>query len=312
MADKVLVVSLNPAIDCEWEVERVQWEEKNSILRERRWAGGKGSNVARWLQHLGASPELLVPLGGATGRELADYLAAAKVRTRVVPLRQPTRVNIIVSARSGGQMRFNPLGPVLSRAEWTEVLSQMDAFRGSTVIFSGALPRGVPANAYKQLITRARKLGLEPVLDCDGAPFALGIAAKPALVKPNFHELERWWGKPLRNRAGLMEAITALSEATAGWVVLSRGKDGAMIWHSKLRTGFSARPPKVTIRNTVGAGDALLAAIVRRKQMGAPPQEWLQWGVATGTAAATGEGGALAPLDLIRKLAAQVRIRSGL
>jgi 1-phosphofructokinase family hexose kinase len=309
MAGKVLVVSLNPAIDCEWEVECVQWEEKNNILRERRWAGGKGSNVARWLQHLGGSAELLVPLGGATGKELAGYLAAAKVRTRVVPLREPTRVNIIVTTRSGGQMRFNPLGPTLSRSEWSGVIRQLEAFRGATVILSGALPRGVPSGAYKTLITRARKLGLEPILDCDGEAFVLGVSAKPALVKPNLYELERWWGKPLRSRTDVARAISDLSDATGGWVVLSRGAEGAVLWHSNLQAGFSARPPKVKIRNTVGAGDALLAAIVRRQQMGAPPEEWLRWGVATGTAAATSQGGVLAELATIRKLAGQTQMR---
>src|SRR5437868_1923211 len=124
---KVLVVSLNPAIDCEWEVERIQWEEKNNILRERRWAGGKGSNVARWLRHLGAAAELLVPLGGETGKELAQHLAEAKVRTRVVPLKQSTRVNVIVTSRQGGQMRFNPLGPTISVAEWRDIIGKLKA-----------------------------------------------------------------------------------------------------------------------------------------------------------------------------------------
>lgn len=144
-AGKVLVVSLNPAIDCEWEVERVQWEEKNNILRERRWAGGKGSNVARWLQHLGAPAELLLPLGGETGKELAGYLATAKVRARIVPLKQPTRVNVMVTCRAGGQIRFNPLGPVISRREWSSIVGQLKSFHGSSVVFSGAPADGVTA-----------------------------------------------------------------------------------------------------------------------------------------------------------------------
>src|SRR5256885_3900393 len=168
---KVLVVSLNPAIDCEWEVERIQWEEKNNILRERRWAGGKGSNVARWLRHLGATAELLVPLGGDTGNELAQHLAAAKVRTKAVPLKEPTRVNVIVTSREGGQMRFNPLGPLISAAEWRAIVEAVKACRARTVIFSGALPRGVPTHAYATLIRVVRELGAEPILDCDGPAF---------------------------------------------------------------------------------------------------------------------------------------------
>jgi len=305
---KTLVVSLNPAIDCEWEVERIQWEEKNNILRERRWAGGKGSNVARWLRHLGATAELLVPLGGDTGKELAQHLAAAKVRTRVVPLNEPTRVNVIVTSREGGQMRFNPLGPTISATEWRHIIEAVKTCHASTVIFSGALPRGVPMHAYARLIEVVRKLGAEPILDCDGPAFAAAVGAQPVLVKPNEHELERWWGKRIRTRREWFAAVSKLSEMTGGWVIVSRGSQGALIWDSQSRSGFSARAPKIKIRNTVGAGDALLSAIVRRKQMNSDPEEWLRWGVATGTAAASCEGGALAKVDAIRKLARQIRV----
>ncbi len=69
-----LILALNPCIDAEWRVDDVQWEEKNNVRSERRWAGGKGINVARWLKHLGGKPFLLLPLGGKTGAELAGYL----------------------------------------------------------------------------------------------------------------------------------------------------------------------------------------------------------------------------------------------
>ncbi|KAF0176610.1 MAG: hypothetical protein FD161_2972, partial [Limisphaerales bacterium] len=67
---QILVIGLNPAVDVEWRVGSLHWDEKNTVLGERRWAGGKSVNVARWLRHLGARVRLLVPLGGATGAEL--------------------------------------------------------------------------------------------------------------------------------------------------------------------------------------------------------------------------------------------------
>src|SRR6187549_3109356 len=98
------ILALNPSIDAEWRVDNVLWEEKNNVQCERRWAGGKGINVARWLKHLGGKPQLLLPLGGNTGRELARYLRAERIRTRIIGLRQPSRVNIIVTTRQGRQM----------------------------------------------------------------------------------------------------------------------------------------------------------------------------------------------------------------
>src|SRR5215475_11125212 len=113
----ILVAALNPSIDVEWRVARVRWEEKNNIQSERRWAGGKGINVARWLKHLGGRPQLLVPLGGQNGAELAAHLRTERIPTRMVKLRESTRVNVIITPDGGRQMRFNPLGPSISARE---------------------------------------------------------------------------------------------------------------------------------------------------------------------------------------------------
>jgi 1-phosphofructokinase family hexose kinase len=315
-AGKTLVVSLNPAIDCEWVVPEVRWEEKNNIVAERRWAGGKGSNVTRWLRHLGGRPELLIPLGAAAGEELAGYLKQARVPTRVVRVKGDTRVNVIVTSDSG-QIRFNPLGPVISQQEWRALLSQLRTFCRQEkkasgrpmVVLSGALPRGVPATAYARMINIAREFGVEACLDCDGAAFAEGIKAKPFLVKPNVHELAQWWKNPVKSRGELKAAVTELSATTGGWVLLSQGSEGALLWSSTAKSGFAAKAPKVRVRNTVGAGDALLAGFLRQIEITDSPDEWLRHGVAAGTACVQNKGGELANLQVLRKLAARVEVR---
>src|SRR6185436_20168074 len=117
----VLILALNPCIDVEWRVDEVQWEEKNNVHSERRWAGGKGINVARWLKHLGGKPQLLLPLGGKTGDELVGYLREEKIPAHIIRLREPTRVNVIITSKAGRQMRFNPLGPCVSAMEWWRI-----------------------------------------------------------------------------------------------------------------------------------------------------------------------------------------------
>ena len=118
-----LILALNPSIDAEWRVEDVLWEEKNNVHSERRWAGGKGINVARWLKQLGGKPQLLLPLGGQTGLELGGYLQAENLPANIIRLREPTRVNVILTTNGGRQMRFNPLGPKLSPREWRGILN---------------------------------------------------------------------------------------------------------------------------------------------------------------------------------------------
>lgn len=282
-----LVLALNPSIDAEWRVAEVLWEEKNNVQSERRWAGGKGINVARWLKHLGGKAQLLAPLGGAPGAELAGYLRGEKISAHVVPLREATRVNVIVTTDRGRQMRFNPLGPKLSAAEWRnfQTALQQKLTRTGLLILSGSLPRGVPVSAYAQLIRLARRVGVKTLLDCDGAPFKAAVSARPLLVKPNEHELALWWERGLQTEAEIARAAGALSEQTRGWVLVSRGGQRSLLVNVAENFQHFAAPPKVKPRNTVGAGDALLAAVARQMQLNRPPVEWLRQGLLVGTQA---------------------------
>ncbi len=311
-----LILALNPSIDAEWRVADVLWEEKNNVHSERRWAGGKGINVARWLKQLGGKPQLLLPLGGQTGAELGGYLRAEKLPAHIIRLREPTRVNVILTTKGGRQMRFNPLGPKLSPREWRGILNgvkqelaRLPAEQGRArhsvragvrhspngahgvtcpaglLILSGSLPRGVPVTAYAQLIRLAHRCGVNTLLDCDGPVLAAAIKARPFLVKPNEHELAQWWGKPLRAEADILGAARALSGETRGWVLVSRGGRRSLLVNVAEGYQNFAAPRRVKPRNTVGAGDALLAGVAREIQLGRAPEEWLRRGVAVGTRA---------------------------
>ncbi|MSU58759.1 MAG: hypothetical protein EXS35_11415 [Pedosphaera sp.] len=330
-----LILALNPSIDAEWRVDDVLWEEKNNVRSERRWAGGKGINVARWLAHLGGQPQLLLPLGGKTGGELAGYLRAEKISSTIIHLREATRVNVIVTTNVGRQMRFNPLGPRLSRRQWNAIVAKVKHWlrratasaerdrspvaaatsaldsadkldlvspshplragtpRAPLLILSGSLPRGVPVTAYARLIRLAHRFGVRTLLDCDGPAFAAAIQARPFLVKPNEHELAQWWRQPLRSEAEILRAARALSEQTRGWVLVSRGAKRSLLVNRVEGFQSAAAPPRVKPRNTVGAGDALLAAVAKEIESGAPPLEWLRTGLVVGSAATQVSAGSL-------------------
>ena len=305
-----LVLALNPSIDAEWRVAEARWEEKNVIQSERRWAGGKGVNVARWLRHLGSAPKLLLPLGGTTGKELAAHLRRERLPARAIPLGQATRVNVIITTAEGRQLRFNPPGPELSASEWRVIVREIGRLlkRASCLVLSGSLPRGVKTGAYAELIRLARHAGVKTILDCDGAALAAAVSAQPFLVKPNEHELAEWSGRRLRSEAELIRAALALSAKTRGWALVSLGSRGALLVNKPLGVKLIARCGKVRVVNTVGTGDALVAAVTQQIELGTPPEDWLRWGVATGTAATQCAAGELASKDLIQRVASRVRI----
>lgn len=294
-----IVLALNPSIDAEWQVARVRWEEKNAVLAERRWAGGKGVNVARWLKFLGARPRLILPLGGDTGRQLAGLLRAESITASIIALRQrspggsdsETRVNVIISTAAQGQLRFNPPGPVLDRGAWDALRQRVRAAlpKAGCLILSGSLPRGLPVSAYAQLVRQARAHGVPALLDCDGPALAAAVPARPFLVKPNEHELLEWArhsGVKARARATTVrQAALAMSKLTRGWVLVSRGARPALLLNTSLSFEATAVPPPVRPQNTVGAGDALLATVAHQILHELPPERWLTRGVEIGTAA---------------------------
>ncbi len=282
-----LILALNPSIDAEWRVTRTLWEEKNIVVSERRWPGGKGVNVARWLRFLGCHPCLLLPLGGPTGAELAHQLRHEKITAQIFPIRESTRVNVIVTPTSGRQLRFNPVGPKLSAADWRRLFKtvELQLTKTSVLILSGSLPREASAEVYARLVRLANRARVKTLLDCDGAALAAAVEAGPFLVKPNEPELAQWVGKSLRSDAAVRRAALAMSRSTGGWVLVSRGAKGGLLVN--VAEGFlqSERTPPVRTLNTVGAGDALLAAVARQIDRGTLPGDWLRAGVAAGTAA---------------------------
>lgn len=295
MTRPVLVVALNPAVDVEWTVDRVVPGEKNEILAERRWPGGKGINVVRWLGWLGCPARLFLPAGGDTGRELLAGLAGERIQAEVFPIQEATRANVVVTPREGAQLRFNPTWPVLSPAETRRLLAGLRRAMDdvAAVVLSGSLARGMAPDTYAGLVREAGRRGLRVFLDADGEAFRQGAEAGPFLVKPNDYELGQWAGAAVDGDNALAAAARRLQQVTGGWVMVSRGPAGAMLVGPGA-DGELARPARrARVRNTVGAGDAMLAGVVDAVRRDHPPARWLAAGLAVAAEAVRLPGGAV-------------------
>ncbi len=306
-----LVISLNPAVDCEWRVKTVLAEEKNEIIAETRWPGGKGINVARWLGWLKVANRLFLPLGGDTGRELAKGLGAEGIRFIPFPLGEANRVNVVVTPDSGAQYRFNQTRPKLTEPQARKLVSRAAKLAGKAdpVVISGTLAFGSPAGSYAIIARAARVSGRRLFLDCDRDPFARALRERPFLVKPNEFELGQWAGCELRNEASVREAARDLSVRTGGYVMVSRAAAGALLINVGSGVDLFAGVPAVTVRNTVGAGDAMLAGAVAASLESDDPEALLRWAVGTGCAATEVSPGKLPALRRWRALVRAVPVR---
>ena len=102
--------------------------------------------------------------------------------------------------------------------------------------------------------------------------------------------------------------VAALHRRGVGTVLLTLGADGALL--SSAEGLWSATPPRVAVRSTVGAGDCSLAGYLLADLAGAPPADRLRSAVAYGAASAALPGSAVptpAQVD-----GAAVRVTAGL
>lgn len=243
----ILAVTLNPALDITYRVDALHPHTAHRIADVTERPGGKGLNVARVLVQLGVPVTATGLLGGATGARVTELLDG--VEHSFWPIGGETRrtVTIVDSRDATG---FWEPGPEVTPAEWEHFRTHFCGLLAGirVVTLSGSLPRGVPVDAYAQLVAAARQAGVVSILDAEGAALELGIAAGPDIVKPNRDELGE-----LTPRELLKQGARA--------VVASKGEEGL---EAVTAAGtWRAYPPERVFGNPTGAGDACVAALAR-------------------------------------------------
>ena len=287
----ILVVCLNPALDITHHVENVDWAGVNRPTAVYARPGGKGTNVARNLHSFGIEVLLTGLAGGPTGSAVGAGLRRLGVPAAFAPVGGETRRTFTVVDGSGGVALFNEPGPRVSAAEFKRFLADYDAALAgaSVVVLSGSMPPGLPADAYAGLIAAATGAGVPAVLDTSGEALRAGVAAGPAIVKPNLDELAALTVRSLRTPDGEIDLIAvtaaacALRTAGAQAVVVSLGPDGLLA--VTVDGCWQARPAAVLAGNATGAGDAATAALAHGLLLGRPWPERLAHAAALGAAA---------------------------
>ncbi|MEU6237131.1 1-phosphofructokinase family hexose kinase, partial [Kitasatospora sp. NPDC047058] len=276
----ILTVTLNAAVDLTYRLDRVRRHGSNRVTDVAERAGGKGVNVARVLAVLGHPAVVTGLAGGATGRTLRADLAAAGLPDELVPIAGTSRRTVtVVEDRAGDATVYLEPGPVVSPAEWSRFVTRYRRLLGgaAAVVLSGSLPAGLPEDAYGTLAALAAAAGVPAVLDADGPALRAGLAAGPALVKPNADELAAAVGD-----TGPLAGARALRASGARAVVASLGPDGLLA--STPDGEWRARPPEHVRGNPTGAGDSAVAALTAGLVAGTPWPERLADAVALSAA----------------------------
>jgi 1-phosphofructokinase family hexose kinase len=304
----IYTITLNPAIDKELMVSKI---ESDRVLRAESIQidyGGKGFNVSRMLKSLGSPSTALGFLGGKTGEILQTGLHNLDIRTDFVQVAGETRTNIsIVPSDHRHYIKVNEPGPTINKAEKVQLINQLKQLiqPEDWCILAGSLPLGIPPDFYAELIKIIQGVGAYAVLDASGEPLLHGCKQKAFLVKPNAEEAQKLTGISIKSIFDAQKAGLNILTYGVQNVVLSLGKLGAL-WLTENET-WSALSPNIVERNPIGAGDSLVAGIVWGLSKQLPIQDCLRWGVACGAAAASLDGTAVGEYEYIAELMKQIK-----
>lgn len=260
---RIATVTLNPAIDQTISIPNFQVNGVNRVAWKQDDAGGKGINVASLLAEAGYK----VSVSGFLGREnntLFKTLFHHKgIDDHCVYLPGETRVNIkIVDDVQGQVTDINYPGLAPTQPDIDALRTVVQALVGSCdwFVFSGSVPACMSTDIYDELIGSLKAQGKTVVLDTSGDALRYGLPAKPDLIKPNQAELEEVLNTRLSSHAEIVAAARELVGSGIPCVVVSMGADGALFIDRA--QAFHAQPPRVDIKSTVGAGDAMVAGMV--------------------------------------------------
>jgi 1-phosphofructokinase len=307
----LITITPNPVLDKTITVKHIRINEMSRAIAIQEDWGGKGFNVSRALRAMNVDSLVMGFIGGATGQKLQRGLESLGIPTELVPIQGDTRTNIVITEEKGSRyVKVNESGPELLPEEINTLLIRLrQRIRpGDLCALCGSLPPGVPDNFYADMISLIQNTGARAFLDTSGTPLQAGLVARPYLVKPNASEAAVLTGQIVRTPAEGKAAVQAFLDAGAEAVALSLGAEGMILGYTRDAEVFMlrAKPPQVPILNPTGAGDALLAGILYALDKKWTMRDLACWAVASGTAAAMGEGVSVGKFAEIKALASQV------
>ena len=289
-------------------------------LPSGRHAGGAPFNVAANLAQLGAPACLISAIGrDALGDELLQVAADKRIDTRFV-----TRARIgldtgtvIATLDAAGSATYELVRPVA----WDEIavpVAALAAVEEARAFVFGSLAGRSPYN-LEQLDRLLDLKGPTKFFDVNlRPPFAeppgvVELARRADVLKLNHEEVGQLaafvrTGVATRTDSTdlgvVADACAAIAEATATrCICVTMGAAGAALWnHGKL---LHAPAPSVTVRDTVGAGDAFMAGLMVGLTCGTDPQTVLNIACRLGAFVASHHGATpLLPPALVEELTA--------
>ena len=287
----IYTVTFNPALDYVMRVPELKKDAVNRTETESIYYGGKGINVSIVLSHLGITNMALGFVAGFTGREIEEGVKKQGVMTDFIHLSNGlSRINVkIKGIEKKEETEVNAQGPEIGEAEVELLLHKLDVLtKTDTLVLAGSIPKTLPADMYEKIMERLLEKEVRVIVDATKDLLLNVLKYHPFLIKPNNHELGEMFGKTIKSEKDIIFYAKKLQEMGARNVLVSMAAEGAILI-TENNTIHKMGGAKGEVKNSVGAGDSMVAGFIA----GYLEKEDYEYALKLGTAA----GGATALSD---------------
>ncbi|KHF41353.1 1-phosphofructokinase [Halalkalibacter okhensis] len=300
----IYTVTLNPALDYFVEVERVNFGVVNRSNYDYKAPGGKGINVSRVLKRLGHQSEALGFIGGFTGDYIKTVVEKEDIKTNFVQVAGDTRINIKIKSES--ESEINGVSPDITDEHLEQLQKQLAVLNeGDALVLAGSVPATIPSEIYEVLCKSARTRKADVFIDSSGEAMKKVLESQPTFIKPNHHELGELFSVEINEPKEAIPYVQELIGKGIQYVLVSFAGDGAILG-TKDQILF-ANTPKGEVKNSVGAGDSVVAGFIAANQEKVSLEDAFKFAVATGSATAFSKG--FADRDQVESLMKEINIR---
>ena len=284
----IYTVTFNPAIDYIVHTGTMQVGQVNRSQGEELYFGGKGINVSFVLHELGLPSKALGFVAGFTGAAIEAGIQEQGIATDFVHLNSGfSRINVKI--KSGEETELNGQGPNISEAAVAELFEKLNQLQdGDVLILAGSIPNTMPADSYEKILAHLSDKKIKVVVDATKDLLLKVLPYHPFLIKPNNNELGELFGVTLHSIEEIATYAKKLQEMGAQNVLISMAGDGALLIDETGKQHVCG-VCKGTVKNSVGAGDSMVAGFVAGSMHG-DYEAALKLGTAAGGATAFSEG----------------------
>lgn len=305
---RVITITLNPAFDVHFELERFELGKENYSSKRMVHAGGKGLNISRALWTNGMESLALIVLGEDDAAEFQAQLDAERLNYRAFLCPGAVRHNITIHPADGPETRLSLDTFQMDRSLFEEITGQLIHLirPGVVAAYGGRLPRGLPLETVKEFFAALKERGALLVLDCNNLSLQDLAEIKPWLIKPNEYEAEALLGRKIHTEDEVLRSAQAIRRLGVENVLISLGERG-LVYAGSEASGL-ARVPKITPASTIGAGDSTLAGFIFAYLQGGDEAQKLKTAAAFGTAACLTQGSQPPKPEAIAQIMAQIEV----